>query len=107
MSNLLIEMTTVLKWNEIKLDFTVNALNMGTVSRRVSYILRFLQAVFKMILLKVVRSMAHNDPWLMAYSHQTKGKKCHLILKDCEYNQKKVNPGHQLQSGSNKEGQLT
>lgn len=45
---------------------TVNARSMGTVSSSVSYILRFLQAVFKMILRNVVRSMAHSDPRVIA-----------------------------------------
>ena len=39
---------------------------MGTVSSNVSYIFLFLHAVFRMILLKVVLSIAHSDPCDMA-----------------------------------------
>ena len=41
---------------------TVSVRRMGTVSKRFSYILRFLKALFKMIRRNVVRSMAHNEP---------------------------------------------
>lgn len=53
----------ILHW-AVLLNFrlTVNARNMGTVSSSVSYILRFLQAVLRIIRLNVVRSIAHRDP---------------------------------------------
>ena len=41
---------------------TVKARSIGTVSSSVSYILRFLQAVFRIIRRKVVRSIAQSDP---------------------------------------------
>ena len=47
-------------------NLTVSVRSIGTVSSRFSYILRFLQAVFRIIRRKVVRSMAHKDPCDMA-----------------------------------------
>jgi len=43
--------------------------SIGTVSSRFSYILRFLQAVLRIIRRKVVRSMAHKDPSDIAFNN--------------------------------------
>jgi hypothetical protein len=54
--------TSILHWFYFNFRLTVSARNMGTVSNSVSYILRFLQAVLRIIRLNVVRSIAHRDP---------------------------------------------
>ena len=49
---------------------TVSVRRMGTVSSSVSYILRFLKAVFKMIRRNVVRFMAHRLPCVIACNNK-------------------------------------
>lgn len=51
---------------------TVSARSMGTVSRSVSYILRFLHAVLRMMRRKVVLSMAHSEPGDIAFMPKSK-----------------------------------
>lgn len=57
--------------NEILL--TSNVFNIGTFSRRLSYILRFLHADLSRMRLKVVRSIAQSEPLVVALMVAARG----------------------------------